>query len=127
MDATLRYPVLRLLDAYSVYYKIFMDLEDAIKTAFTTGDTIYYYIRMPFGVKNAGPSFQHARTKVFDTQIGQNLEAYVDDIVGKCVAFASHLEHQEETFDHLPTHNMRLSPKKCVFGVSKGKFLEYHI
>lgn len=66
-----------------------MNLEDAIKTAFTIGDVIYYYVRMPFGLKNARSSFQHAIIKVFITQIWQNLEAYVDNIIFKSMAFAS--------------------------------------
>lgn len=54
---------------------------DVIKTAFTTRDDVYYYVHMPFDLENAGASFQRAMTMVFASQIGRNLETYVDNIV----------------------------------------------
>lgn len=65
---------------------------------------------MLFGLKNAGASFQGAITKIFIDQIGGNLEAYMDDIVAKSMAFALHLEQLEETFTNLRIYNMRLNP-----------------
>lgn len=95
-----------------------MDLEDAIKTAFTIGNVVYYSVYMPFGLKNAEASFQQEMIKVFTTQTHGNLKAYMDDIVIKRMAFASHLKHLEETFDNMQSHNIRLNPVKCFFRVS---------
>ncbi|GJT88251.1 reverse transcriptase domain-containing protein [Tanacetum coccineum] len=57
--------------------------EDEDKTAFFAGDRVYCYRKMPFGLKNAGATYQRLVDKVFNDQIGKNLKAYVDDMVIK--------------------------------------------
>nr|GEU63063.1 hypothetical protein [Tanacetum cinerariifolium] len=56
-------------------------------------------------------------------QLGRNLEAYVDDMVIKCKT--EMIMDIAETFDNLRKINMKLNPKKCLFGVEEGKFLGY--
>lgn len=102
-----------------------MDPEDAIKTTFKPSDSTYYYVCTPFGLKNVGASFQQAMNKIFPTQMGWILKAYVDENVVKSMTFGLQLEHLEETFKNLWMHNMRLNPEECVFRVCEGKFLGY--
>lgn len=97
VDATVRYSMLSFLDAYNGYHQIFIDTEDAIKTAFTIGNAVYYCICMPFGLKNARASFERAMTRVFANYISRNLEAYVEDIMVRSMVFFLHLEHLKET------------------------------
>ncbi|GJV89045.1 reverse transcriptase domain-containing protein [Tanacetum coccineum] len=78
---------------------------------------------MSFGLKNARATYQRLVDKAFEKQIGRNLEVYVDDLVIK-----SHTEHEiirdvEETFHNLRRINMKLNPKKCIFGAEEGAFL----
>ncbi|GKV18281.1 hypothetical protein SLEP1_g28686 [Rubroshorea leprosula] len=73
---------LSLLDAYYGYHQVPMAPEDEEKTSFYAGDEIYYYVMMPFGLKNAGATYQKMVTIVLRAQIDRNLEVYVDDIVG---------------------------------------------
>nr|GEU38006.1 reverse transcriptase domain-containing protein [Tanacetum cinerariifolium] len=61
--------------------------------------------------------------RAFKTQIGRNLEAYVDDTVIKSKSEMDILADIAETFDNLRWINMKLNPKKCSFGVAKEKFL----
>ncbi|GKV02599.1 hypothetical protein SLEP1_g15017 [Rubroshorea leprosula] len=96
---------LSLLDAYSGYHQVPMALEDEEKTSFYTGNEIYCYVMMPFGLKNAGATYQKMVTIVFRAQIGRNLEVYVDDIVNR----------------------IRLNLAKCIFGVESGKFLGFMV
>nr|GFB09568.1 reverse transcriptase domain-containing protein [Tanacetum cinerariifolium] len=56
--------------------------QDEEKTAFHTSHGVYYYTKRPFGLKNAGATYQQLVDKVFDRKIGQNLEIYVDDLCG---------------------------------------------
>ncbi|GJT24217.1 reverse transcriptase domain-containing protein [Tanacetum coccineum] len=56
-------------------------------------------------------------------QIGQNLEAYVDDMVIKSTSEEDMLKDIQETFDRFRSVNMKLNPKKCSFGVEEGPFL----
>lgn len=115
------------MDVYSGYHQTFRDPKDAIKTVFTTGDAMYYYVSMLFSLKNVGASFERVMTRVFTNQIDRNLKAYVDDIVVKSMAFGLHVKHLEKKFANLQLRNMRLNLEKCVFGVGKVKFLEYQI
>ena len=104
-----------------------MDPEDKEKTAFTTKVRTYCYVRMPFGLKNAGATYQRLMNKVFDSQIGRNMEAYVDDMIVKSRMPSNHIIDLGETFQRLREFGIRLNPKKCVFGVSAGKFLGFMV
>ncbi|GKV53162.1 hypothetical protein SLEP1_g59700 [Rubroshorea leprosula] len=118
---------LSLLDAYLGYHQVPMAPEDEEKTAFYAGDEIYCYVMMPFGLKNAGATYQKMVTIVFHAQIGKNLEVYVDDIVVKSLKAEDHLADLDETFNNLRKNRMRLNPAKCIFGVESGKFLGFMV
>lgn len=95
------------------------------KTSFITPYGTYCYVKMPFGLKNAGATFQRLMQKTFNPQIGRNLEAYVDDLVVKSVNVSDHVHDLQETFNNLRRHNLKLNPEKCVFRVSAGKLLGF--
>ncbi|GKV42199.1 hypothetical protein SLEP1_g49636 [Rubroshorea leprosula] len=118
---------LSLLDAYSRYDQVPMAPEDEEKTSFYAGDEIYCYVMMPFGLKNAGATYQKMVSIVFRAQIGKNLEVYVDDIVVKSLKAENHLTDLDETFNNLRKNRMRLNPAKCIFGVESGKFLGFMV
>nr|GEX36808.1 reverse transcriptase domain-containing protein [Tanacetum cinerariifolium] len=82
---------------------------------------------IPFGLKNAGATYQRMVDKAFDKQIGQNLEIYMDDLVIKSHTEIELLRDIEEIFRTLRKINMNLNPKKCMFGVAEGMFLGYMI
>ena len=113
------------LDAYSGYNQIQMYEPDVPKTAFTTDTANYCYKVMPFGLKNAGATYQRLMDKVFKDQIGKNMEVYVDDMVVKSGEIEKHLEDLEEVFAQIRKYKIRLNPEKCVFGVRGGKFLGF--
>ncbi|GKV02751.1 hypothetical protein SLEP1_g15146 [Rubroshorea leprosula] len=114
---------LSLLDAYSTYHQVPMAPKDEEKTSFYVGDEIYYYVMMPFNLKNAGATYQKMVAIVFRAQIGRNLEVYVNDIVVKSLKVEDHLADLDETFNNLKKNRMRLNPAKCIFGMESGKFL----
>ena len=82
---------------------------------------------MPFGLKNAGATYQRLMNKMFTHQIGRNVQVYVDDMLVKSLCENNHLDDFQETFDTLRSYNMKLNPSKCVFGVIAGKFLGFTI
>ncbi|GJT50391.1 reverse transcriptase domain-containing protein [Tanacetum coccineum] len=77
---------------------------------------------MPFGLKNAGATYQRLVDKAFDKQVGRNLEVYVDDLVIKSHTEEELLRDIEETFRTLRKINMKLNPKKCTFERWEGMF-----
>ena len=82
---------------------------------------------MPFGLKNAGATYQRLVNHMFRPQIGQNIEVYVDDMLVKSLDEERHLDDLQETFNTLRRHQMKLNPNKCAFEVSSGKFLGFMV
>nr|GFA27914.1 reverse transcriptase domain-containing protein [Tanacetum cinerariifolium] len=115
------------LDAYKGYHQIQMAEEDEEKTAFYTDQGTYCYTKMPFGLKNAGASYQRLVDSTFQHKIGRNLEAYVDDMVIQSKDEKMLLADIAKTFDNLKKINMKLTLKKCCFGVEEGKFIRYMV
>ncbi|GJR18726.1 reverse transcriptase domain-containing protein [Tanacetum coccineum] len=113
------FPFKCFLDAYKGYHQIQMAKEDEEKIAFIMSQGIFCYTKMPFGLRNAGATYQCLVDKAFHRQIGRILEVYVDDLVIK--------SRMEDTFKTLREINMKLNPKKCTFGVEEGMFLGYKV
>nr|GEU88642.1 reverse transcriptase domain-containing protein [Tanacetum cinerariifolium] len=91
-------PLQILLDAYKGYHQIQLAEADEKKTAFHTGQGVYCYTKMPFGLKNAGATYQRQMKKAFEGQVRRNIEVYVDDQVVKSHTEAEMVRDIEETF-----------------------------
>ena len=102
-----------------------MDPSDQEKTSFITGQGTYCYRVMPFGLKNAGATYQRLVNKMFQKQIEASMEVYIDDLLLKSEKGELHITHLAEAFQVLKSYNMKLNPAKCAFGVSTGKFLGF--
>ena len=113
------------MDAFSGYNQISMDPSDREKTSFVTAQGTYCYRVMPFGLKNAGATYQRLVNRMFQKQIGATMEVYIDDMLVKSTVAGLHITHLFETFQILRDYNMKLNPAKCAFGVSAGKFLGF--
>ncbi|GJU05116.1 reverse transcriptase domain-containing protein [Tanacetum coccineum] len=119
------YPFKYFLNAYKGYHQIHMVESDEEKTDFHTSHGVYCYIKMPFDLKNAGATYQRLVEKAFNSQVGRNIEVYVDDLVIKSHTEAEMLRDIDETFRTLRKINMKLNPKKCTFGAVEGMFMVY--
>ena len=80
---------------------------------------------MPFGLKNAGATYQRLVNRMFQKQIGASMEVYIDDMLVKSTTTELHIAHLSEAFQILREYNMKLNPAKCAFGVSAGKSLGF--
>ncbi|GJS42522.1 reverse transcriptase domain-containing protein [Tanacetum coccineum] len=121
------HPFKCFLDAYKGYHQIKMAEEYEEKTAFITSQGIFCYAKMPFGLKNAGATYQRLVDRAFQKQIGRNLEVYVDDLVIKSHTEEEIIRDIAETFKTLRQINMTLNPKKCTFEMQEGMFLGYKV
>ncbi|KAL8104218.1 hypothetical protein AgCh_028445 [Apium graveolens] len=97
------------------------------KTVFITHRAVYAYIMFPFGLMNAGSTYHRGMNKIFKTQLGRNLESYVDDMIAKSKSIPGHIDDLRECFDNLRKYSLKLNPEKCTFGVWAGKFLGFMI
>ena len=82
---------------------------------------------MTFGLKNVGSTYQRMMTKMFESQIGKNIEVYIDDMVVKSKIVSEHIGDLTNIFEILRGHKLRLNAFKCSFGVGSGKFLDYMV
>ncbi|XP_022851454.1 uncharacterized protein LOC111373186 [Olea europaea var. sylvestris] len=127
VDATSGHERLSFLDAFLGYHQILMAEADQEKTSFITDFGTYCYTAMPFGLKNAGATYQRMVNKVFRGLIRGVVEVYVDDMVVKSARANDHVACLQKVFDVARQNRLRFNPEKCVFGTAGGKFLGFMI
>ena len=127
VDATVGHPRMSFLDAFQGYHQIPLALDDQEKATFVTLIENYHYKVMPFGLKNAGSIYQRMMTRMFESQLGKNIEIYIDDMVVKSKMVSEHLGDLQTIFEILRKYKLRLNASKCSFGVRSGKFLGYMV
>ena len=102
-----------------------MKESDQAATAFIMPYGPFCFNTMPFGLKNAGATYQRMIQTCLEKQIGKTVEAYVDDVVIKTRHVETLIDDLRLMFDNLRTYDIKLNPKKCVFGVPSGKLLGF--
>ncbi|RVW92749.1 Transposon Ty3-I Gag-Pol polyprotein [Vitis vinifera] len=127
VDSTAGHSMLSFMDGFSGYSQILMAPEDMEKTSFITEWGTYCYRVMPFGLKNAGATYQRAATTLFHDMMHRDVEVYVDDMIVKSRDRSDHLAALERFFERIRQFRLRLNPKKCTFGVTSGKLLGYMV
>ena len=127
VDVTVGHHRMSFLDAFQGYHQIPLALDDQEKTVFVTSTGNYHYKVMPFGLKNAGSTYQRMMTKMFEPQLGWSIEVYIDDMVIKSKVVSEHVGDLTNIFEILRKHKLRLNASKCSFGVGLGKFLGYMV
>ncbi|KAL6202299.1 hypothetical protein ACLB2K_026007 [Fragaria x ananassa] len=125
VDSTAGYKMLSFLDAYSGYNQIKMHPANQTHTTFVTDKGLYCYEVMPFGLKNAGATYQRLVNAMFEDEIGEAMEVYVDDMLVKSRTEDDHIANLSKIFTKLLAHGMRLNPQKCILAVGGGKFLGF--
>ena len=127
VDSSVGHGMLSFLDAFFDYHQILMYPLDAEKTSFITPHGLFCYNVMPFGLKNAGATYQRLVTKMFRPLLGKTMEVYIDDMLIKSKERSDHANHLQQVFDLLRTYGMKLNPTKCAFKVSARRFLGFMI
>ena len=125
IDATEGHLMLSFMDAFSGYNQIRIAPEDREKTSFIIHRGLHCNKVMPFGLINAGATYQRMMNKIFVPQLGRNIEVYMDDMIVKLMLQESHLADLVECFANLRQHNMKLNPDKCTFALEASKFLGF--
>ena len=115
------------LVAFQSYHQIPLALDDQEKTAFVTPVGNYHYKVMSFGLKNVGSTYQRMMTRIFESQLGKNIEIYIDDMVVKSKVVSEHLGDLGNIFEVLRKYKLRLNASNFLFGVGLGRFLGYMV
>lgn len=111
------------IDLASGFHQIEMDPDSISKTAFSTEDGHYEYLRMPYGLCNAPPTFQRAMNSMI--QNVPNAMVYIDDIIIYSNTINEHLNHLENVFKKLKDHALSIQLDKTEFFKNEIPFLGY--
>jgi hypothetical protein len=125
IDSTAGCARLSFPDAYSGYNQIKLKKEDEENTTFIMPYVVFCYQVMPFGLKNTGATYQWMMQNCLGSQIGRNIQVYIDDVVITTRKEESLIDNLKETFNNLDMYKLKLNPTKCSFGVSSGQLLGF--
>ncbi|KAM1125124.1 hypothetical protein ACFX2B_039957 [Malus domestica] len=129
IDATTNHDMLSFIDGHAGYNQIFIAEVDVHKIAFRCPVALetYEWVIMPFGLKNAGTTYQHAMNTIFHDLIGTTIEVYIDDVVVKSKSRQTYIDDLRQAFLRMQRHKLKMNPAKYTFGVSVANFLSFLI
>ena len=127
VDISVGEGMLSFLDTFSGYHQIPIHSSDAEKSSFISPHGLFCYNVMPFGLKNAGATYQRLITKMFRPLLGRTMEVYIDDMLVKSKQRSDHTAHLQQALDLLRIYGMKLNPSKCAFEISAGRFLGFMV
>ncbi|GBN46545.1 Retrovirus-related Pol polyprotein from transposon 297, partial [Araneus ventricosus] len=115
------------LDLKSGYWQVEIRAEDREKTAFTTGQGLWQFKVMPFGLCNAPATFERLMETVLRGLSSEACLVYLDDIIIVGRTFEEHLNNLRKVFQRLQKANLKLCPKKCRFFQKEFTYLGHVI
>jgi hypothetical protein len=116
--------IFSLMDGFSGYNQINIAPEDQHKTAFICPWGAFAYRKLPFGLKNAGATFQRAMSYAFH-DIKHIVQPYLDDLSAHSLRRVNHPTHLQAIFVRCRFYRIRLNPHKCVFCVESDRLLGF--
>ena len=115
------------LDLRSGYWQVKLDKTSKEKTAFSTGNGLWQFMVMPFGLCNAPATFKRLMERVLAGLPWQVAMVYIDDILVSSCTFDDHLHHLRAIFECLKWAKLKLSPAKCELFQSEVNYLGHAI
>jgi len=116
-----------MLDGFSGYNQIMVHLDDQEKTMFTTPWGTFMYVKMPFGLMNAGETFQRDMDIEFADEKDKFIVIYLDDITAYFAIDEEHIKHLRRAFEKCGKFGISLNPKNSNFSMEEGKLLGHII
>ena len=117
--------LMSFLDGFLGYNQVLVHLDDRLKTTFRTKWGTYAYQKMPFGLINAGATFQRAMDIAFKGLINKIVVVYLDDITVFSKKRSNHLHDLNQIFERCRRYGISLNPKKSFFALNQGKLLGF--
>lgn len=111
------------LDLTSGFHQIRMKDTDIEKTAFSTNNGKFEFVRLPFGLKNAPSIFQRMINDVLHPLLGKACYVYIDDIIVFGRSRNEHIENLSKVFTLLERANLKINLEKSKFLRTNVEFL----
>ncbi|UYV63913.1 K02A2.6-like [Cordylochernes scorpioides] len=115
------------LDLKSGYWQVGVHPADREKTAFSTGNGLYQFTVMPFGLCNAPATFERLMELVLRGLTWKTCLVYLDDVMVMGRTFEEHLKNLQEIFNRFKAANLGLNPRKCQLFQKKVEFLGHTV
>ena len=125
IDNTCGFERMSFMDVFFGYDQIKMYPEDEKYASFRTPLRVYCYTVIPFGLKNAGTTYQRAMNAIFHDNIRKTVECYADDIAVKSRNKGDDIADLKRVFDIMRAHQLKINLTKSFLGVANDKFLGF--
>lgn len=114
------------IDIRAAFHRLRVKAGDEWKTAFRTRFGLFEWLVTPFGLAGAPASFQRFINHILRDRLGIDVTAYMDDILIYTKGSKSeHLKAVKDVLRRLAKEDLRLDPKKSVFGVKQVTYLGF--
>ncbi|KXZ75732.1 Retrovirus-related Pol polyprotein from transposon 17.6-like Protein [Tribolium castaneum] len=115
------------LDLASGFHQVQMNRDDIEKTAFSTENSHYKYLRMPFGLKNAPATFQRVMDNILRGIQNEKCLVYLDDIIIFSTSLEEHIVRLKKVFERLRNANFKIQLDKSEFLRKEVAYLRHII
>jgi hypothetical protein len=115
----------RVLYGYSGYWQVQLAEEDKPKTAFSTPQGLFHFVRLPSGIQNGPSNFQRLMDIVLKELIGSEAWVYLDYIIVFSKSIEKHAEGLEHVLQRFERANFQLKAEKCAFAQGQVNYLGY--
>ena len=126
LDTVIGYAAYSFIDCFSCYHQVHIHADDQYKTAFITEWGAYVWVVMPFGLKNAPPTYQRIVNQIFKDYLNDFRKLFLDDF-SVYSDVATHLPKLCLVFERCRQYGVSLNLDKCIFYVPSGVILGYII
>lgn len=115
------------LDLRSGYWQVAMDTEAKAKTAFSTGEGLWQFTTMPFGLCNAPATFERLMERVLRDIPKEECLVYLDDVLVHGADFDAALKSLDVVIKRITEAGLKLHPDKCKFMQREITFLGHQL
>jgi hypothetical protein len=115
--------IFSVLDMALGYHQIQMEPQSREKTAFSSYEGHYQFIKMPFGLNNAPATYQRCIDAILIGLKGIDCLVYLDDIICFSATIEEHVQKLDFIFKRLEQANFKIQPEKCVFATDTVEYL----
>ena len=115
------------LDCMAGFWQIALGDDSKEKTAFSTREGHFHFNVLPFGLKDAGNSFERAAMAALADFVGNTVIVNLDDLIICSKGTEEHFRKLRKVLEKLRAANFTLKLSKCELFRSELSFLGHRV